>query len=91
MARIACYTSFTYAYLSRARVLARSLRRLHPDWELWALLTDHPPAGLAPDALAEFDHVVQAETLGIPGFPGWMFKHDVVEACTAVKATMPRR
>lgn len=91
MAPVACFTSFTYAYLSRARVLARSLRRLHPDWTLWALLTDHPPEGLPPDALAEFDHVLEAGELGIPGFPGWIFKHDVVEACTAVKATMLRR
>jgi hypothetical protein len=90
MARIACYTSFTYAYLSRAVVLARSLRRLHPDWELWAVVTDRTPAGLPDDALAAFDHVVQAEALGIPDFPGWIFKHDVVEACTAVKATMLR-
>jgi hypothetical protein len=91
MARIACFTSFTYAYLAKARVLARSLRRLHPDWSLWALLSDHPPDGLPRDALAEFDHVVQAAELGIPAFPGWIFKHDVVEACTAVKATMLRR
>jgi hypothetical protein len=90
MARIACYTSFTYAYLSRARVLARSLRRLHPDWSLWAVITDHPPAGLPPEALAEFDHVIEASALGIPDFPAWLFKHDVVEACTAVKATMLR-
>jgi len=91
MAHIACFTSFTYAYLAKARVLARSLRRLHPDWSLLALLTDHPPAGLAPDALADFDQVMEAAELGIPGFPGWIFKHDVVEACTAVKATMLRR
>lgn len=90
MARIACFTSFTYAYLSRARVLARSLRRLHPDWALWAVVTDRAPAGLPDEALAEFDHVVPAEALGIAGFAGWIFKHDVVEACTAVKATMLR-
>lgn len=91
MARIACFTSFTYAYLAKARILARSLRRLHPDWSLVALLTDHPPNDLPPDALADFDHVVEASELGIPDFPAWIFKHDVVEACTAVKATMLRR
>jgi len=91
MARIACFTSFTYAYLARAQVLAQSLRRLHPDWSLWAVITDQPPAGLPAGALTCFDHVVNAADLGIPGFPAWLFKHDVVEACTAVKATMLRR
>ena len=91
MARIACFTSFTYAYLARARVLAESIRRLHPDWVLWALVTDRPPDNLPPDALAAFDHVQNAAALGIADFPGWLFKHDLVEACTAVKATMLRR
>ena len=90
MARVACFTSFTYAYLSRARVLAESVRRLHPDWALWAVITDRPPQGYAAAALGGFDHVVDAADLGIAGFAGWLFKHDVVEACTAVKATMLR-
>ncbi|THD60804.1 hypothetical protein, partial [Phenylobacterium sp.] len=32
-----------------------------------------------------FDRVVWAEDLGIADFQGWLFKHDVVEVCTAVK------
>ena len=80
------YTSFTYAYLSRARILARSVRARHPDWTLWAFLVDRPPDGFD-DSLwqGEFDHVVDAATL----FPGvwrrWIFKHEIVEACTAIK------
>ncbi len=91
MARTACYTSFTYAYLSRARVLARTVRRVHPDWSLSAVITDRPPAGFDASALAEFDQVVDARDLGIPRFLPWLFKHDVVEACTAVKGAMMRR
>jgi hypothetical protein len=34
--------------------------------------------------------VIDAAELGIADFPGWLFKHDVVEACTAVKATALR-
>jgi hypothetical protein len=84
-----CFTSFTFAYLSRARVLAQTLRAAHPDWAIWALLVDAPPPGLdAAAALADFDHVVPADTLEIPGFPGWMFRHDLVEGCTAVKGAM---
>ena len=88
MARVACFTSFTYAYLARALVLAESVRLVHPDWVLWAVITDRAPEGFVVDG---FDHVVDAADLGIDGFAGWLFKHDVVEACTAVKATMLRR
>jgi len=91
MARIACFTSFTYAYLSRARVLARTLRRLHPDWSLWAVITDVPPPGFDPATLADFDHVVDSRDLGIPRFLPWLFRHDLVEACTAVKGAMLQR
>jgi len=81
-----CFTSFSLAYLSRARILARSLRRVHPDWPIHALLVD-----AAPDhGLEDFDTVVTAEQLGIPRFRSWMFKHDLVEGCTAVKGAMLR-
>ncbi|MCR5877542.1 hypothetical protein [Phenylobacterium sp. J367] len=84
--KVLCYSSFTFSYLNRARVLYRTLRRFHPDWELVALITDEPPADFvfkAPDE--PFDRVVWAQDLGIPDFRSWLFKHDVVEVCTAVK------
>jgi hypothetical protein len=84
--KVLCYSSFTFSYLNRARVLFQTLRRFHPAWELVALITDRPPEGFAFDPAAEpFDRVVWAEDLGIPNFQGWLFKHDVVEVCTAVK------
>jgi hypothetical protein len=84
--KVICYSSFTFSYLNRARVLFQTLRRFHPDWELVALVTDEPPAGFAFDPANEpFDRVVWARELGIPNFRGWLFKHDVVEVCTAVK------
>jgi hypothetical protein len=84
--KVLCYSSFTFSYLNRARVLFQTLRRFHPDWELVALITDEPPPGFRFDPAAEpFDRVVWAQDLGIPGFRGWLFKHDVVEVCTAVK------
>lgn len=85
---VACFTSFSYAYLPRARVLAQSVRRLHPEWRLWALVTDRPPPDLAPEAVAPFDHVIDSADLGIPRYRPWLFRHDVVEACTAVKGAM---
>jgi hypothetical protein len=84
--KILVYTSFTFSYLNRARVLFRTLRRFHPDWELAALITDKPPPGFHFDPAAEpFDRLVWASDLAIPNFEGWLFKHDVVEVCTAVK------
>jgi hypothetical protein len=89
MPRTVCFTSFSLGYLPRARVLARTLRQFQPDWELWALVVDTPPAELDRAlAFAPFDHFCYAAALGIPRFRAWMFKHDLVEACTAVKAQM---
>lgn len=87
MAGVHLYTSFTYAYLSRALVLARSARRRHPDWTIWAVMVDKPPAGLADDISwrAEFNHVLDPSAIFGDEWRKWIFKHDVVEACTAVK------
>jgi hypothetical protein len=80
------YTSFTYSYLNRARVLASTLRQQHPDWVLWAVVTDQPPPGYTPDPAAEpFDHWITAQDLFGPDTDSWLFGHDIVEACTAVK------
>ena len=87
--RVCCYTSFTYSYLSRARILAQSVRRAHPDWVMHAVLVDDAPPGLDKDAaLADFDRVTEASSLTLPRFRSWLFKHDIVEACTAVKGQM---
>jgi len=84
--KVLVYSSFTFSYLNRARVLFKTLRRFHPDWELVALITDTPPQGFDFDPSKEdFDRVVYAEDLGVPNFRSWLFKHDVVEVCTAVK------
>lgn len=86
MAGVHLYTSFTYAYLQRARVLAESVRRTHPDWTLWAVMVDRPPEGFDDTAWqGEFDHVLDASTLYDATWKNWIFRHDIVEACTAVK------
>jgi hypothetical protein len=80
-----CYTSFSLSYLSRARVLAASLRKQHPDWTLWAIVADIPPEGFVLEEGADFDRVVWASDLFGDLGPAWFFQHDVVEICTAVK------
>jgi len=86
------FTSFSYSYLDRARVLAGTIRRLHPDWVIWAVLTDKEPPGFALDWRREdFDRLVTAEDLFGAATDGWLFQHDVVEACTAVKGRALQR
>ena len=84
--KVLCFSSFTFSYLNRARVLFQTLRQRHPDWELVALITDEAPPGFVFDPGSEpFDRAVFAQELGIPDYKAWLFKHDVVEVCTAVK------
>lgn len=84
--KVLVFSSFTFAYLDRARVLFESLRKHQPNWERVALITDHPPEGVTLDLAAEpFERVVWFEDLNLPGGRSWLFGHDIVEACTAVK------
>jgi hypothetical protein len=80
------FTSFSYSYLNRARVWARTLRRYHSDWILWAVITDLEPEGYLFDIQREpFDKVITVDELFGKDFDSWLFNHDVVEACTGVK------
>src|SRR3954467_7912636 len=89
MAEVHCFTSASFAYLDRARVLGETLRRFHPDWKLWLCLPDREPPGFIYDHSSEpFNNVVRLEELGIPDLTRWTFDHDVVELCTAVKGSM---
>lgn len=83
---IHAFTSFSYSYLNRARVLASTLKQQHPDWVLWAVLTDKEPEGFSFNLEHEdFDCLLTAEDLFGEATDTWLFGHDVVEACTAVK------
>jgi len=89
MGEVHCYTSITFSYLDRARVLAETVRRFHPDWTMWLLLSDEAPEGFEFKLQDEdFDHVLTIGELGIPEWRRWMFGHDIVELCTAVKGKM---
>jgi hypothetical protein len=78
------YTSVTKSYLPKARVLAKSVKRFHPDWTFVLLYSDDFPIGF--DIKQEpFDEVLAIEQLGIPNWKSWAFGHDLVELCTAVK------
>lgn len=90
--KVHAFTSFTYSYLNRARVLAATLRKCHPDCVIWAVLSDKEPAGFDIDWSAEdFDRVLTVEDLMGERTEPWMFGMDVVEACTAIKGVAMKR
>lgn len=83
---IYAYTSFTYSYLGRARVLGHSIKRHHPDWHVVAVITDREPPGFDFDISKEpFDEVILGQDLLGPSSSQWLFQHNIVEACTGVK------
>ena len=76
------YTSCSLNYLPKARVLADSLRRHEPDARLTLLLNDIAPDWLDLDA-EPFDRIWTPADLGYDR--AWIFQHNVMELCTAVK------
>lgn len=78
------FTSCTNNYIPKARVLASTLKAQHPDWQFCLLLGETPPEGFR---LADepFDRVVAFDEIGITSYYSWLFRHRVVEICTAAK------
>ncbi len=78
------FTSCTVCYIPKARVLAKSLKKFHPEIQFHLILSD-----LLPDFInlekEDFDSIITVEELNIPDLKQWIFKHSVVEMCTAVK------
>ena len=89
---IQCFTSISFSYLAKAKVLASSVKRHHPDWRMIVCITDRPPPGLNFSIEKEefFDEVIWTHDLPINSINAWLFKHDVVEVCTAVKGVVLR-
>ena len=90
MHNVHCFTSISFSYLGRARVLARTLRQVHPDWTIWVCISDEAPPGFDFDG-SEFDRVLFVHDLPVPELEGWIFQHNVVELCTAVKGLVLER
>lgn len=78
------FTSITSNYLPKARVLASTLKKHNPDFKFHLLLSDKPPPDFNIEA-EPFDTVINVSELSIPGMDAWIFKHRIVEMCTAVK------
>lgn len=78
------FTSVTTNYIPKARVLAESVKRHNKDAVFHLMLSDDPPESfdIGPEP---FDSLIRVEDLGIENLSSWIFRHSVVELCTAVK------
>ncbi|QDZ38663.1 glycosyl transferase [Euhalothece natronophila Z-M001] len=78
------FTTITANYFPKARVLAHSIKELHPSAKIYLVLCDVVPESVV---LAEepFDFIITLEQLKIPNFKSWLFQHNIIELCTAVK------
>ncbi|HBR97552.1 MAG TPA: glycosyl transferase [Gammaproteobacteria bacterium] len=81
---IHAFTSININYLPRARVLGDSIKKHHPEMRFHLMLSDEIPKGFNLED-EPFDSVIQIANLAIEDQDAWIFKHDVVELCTAVK------
>ena len=81
---IYAFTSCTLNYIPKATVLARSVKRFHPEIKFCLLLGEPLSSKIRIDEEA-FDEIVSITELDIPEFHCWVFQHSVVETCTAVK------
>jgi hypothetical protein len=81
-----CFTSISLNYADRAMLLASTIKAHHPEWLLWLFISDRIPRDFDISPLADyFDRIQWIEELEIPDIIPWIFGHDVVELCTAVK------
>ncbi len=78
------FTSITSNYIPKARVLASSVKVHNTASCFHLILADKIPKGF--DVKNEpFDTLLTVEDLDIENLDAWIFKHSVVELCTAIK------
>lgn len=80
------FTSVTANYLPKAAALAHSIKRVHPEATFHLVLSDDMPECPAVTTSA-FDSIINVRDLPIDGLRSWIFRHRLVELCTAVKGT----
>src|SRR6516165_4969195 len=78
------FTSVSLNYVPKARVLALSVKKFPPEARFCLLLAEPVADGLTLN-FPEFDQVATVDDISIPKKEAWLFKHNVVETCTALK------
>ncbi|APW60260.1 glycosyl transferase [Paludisphaera borealis] len=80
------FTSITANYLPKAAALAHSVKRVQPEAVFHVVLSDDMPA-CSPHITEAFDSIINIRDLPIDELPRFIFRHRLVELCTAVKGT----
>lgn len=79
------FTSINNAYIPKAITLAQSLRRVYGDQaHVTCMLSDEVRSDIDYSAFDEVLTIPELD-LPVPSVEAWIFKHTVVELCTAVK------
>lgn len=80
------YTSININYLPKARILAKSVKEFCPDSKFSLVFSDVMPQEIDPEK-EPFDEIITIDKLDLPvsNLNFWIYKHTVVELCTAVK------
>lgn len=78
------FTSIAPNYLPKARILASLVKRHSPGVRFCVWVADlERPAWV--DRVPEFDQVLTLRDLPLDNVEGWVFRHSLVELCTAIK------
>lgn len=80
------YSSVNNNYFPKARILAKSIKKHIPNSKFSLILSDKIKDGILLED-EPFDEILTIDQLNIPvdNLPLWIYKHTVVELCTAVK------
>lgn len=80
------FTSITANYIPKARILAESVKLHNPGAVFYVMLCDRIPDSINMST-EPFDGIIELNLLGMDSLDSWIFKHTVVELCTAVKGS----
>ena len=78
------YTSIIANYIPKARVLAHSVKKFHPEYSFHLVLSDAVPFWFRLED-EPFDSILTVRDLGLENPEQWVFKHSLVELSTGVK------
>lgn len=89
--KIIFFTSINNNYLSRALVLGESIKAVYGEHAYFVVFLTERTIKLKTHQKSMIDkyidEVILANSLSIPNFENWIFLHNVVEACTAIKGS----
>lgn len=81
------FTSITTCYLPKARVLAKTLKKYNQNAVMHLVIADNLPNNFIKNE-EPFDYIWNAEAfIKTENNKQWFYKHNVVELCTAIKAS----